>query len=45
MENPDFGELSLNPFCIVICDSDVDEDDVCDEDEIYGCTDELLFGI
>ena len=39
MNDPDFGEESLNPFCIVICDADIDEDDVCDEDEIYGCTD------
>ena len=39
MDNLDFGLESLNPFCIVICDADVDEDGVCDEDEIYGCTD------
>ena len=39
MDDPDFGSESLNPFCIVICDADVDEDGVCDEDEIYGCTD------
>jgi hypothetical protein len=38
MDNVDFGEESLNPFCIVICDGDVDEDGVCDEDEVYGCT-------
>ena len=39
MNDPDFGSESLNPFCIVICDADVDADGVCDEDEIYGCTD------
>jgi len=39
MNDSDFGSESLNPFCIVICDADVDEDGVCDEDEIYGCTD------
>ena len=38
MNNVDFGEESLNPFCIVICDGDIDEDGVCDEDEIFGCT-------
>ena len=39
MVDADFGSESLNPFCIVICDADVDADGVCDEDEIYGCTD------
>ena len=39
MDDIDFGSESLNPFCIVICDADIDEDGVCDEDEIYGCTD------
>lgn len=39
MDNVDFGFESLNPFCLEICSSDDDNDGVCDEDEIYGCTD------
>ena len=39
MDNLDFGSESINPFCVVICDGDIDEDGICDEDEIYGCTD------
>ena len=41
MINIDYGSESSNPFCVVICDADVDEDGICDEDEIYGCTDVL----
>ena len=37
MGDSDFGNESLNPFCI--CASDNDNDNVCDEDEIFGCTD------
>ena len=39
MTNSDFGSESINPFCLVICEADVDQDGICDEDEIYGCTD------
>tara|TARA_B100001250_G_scaffold373361_1_gene359447 strand:+ start:8299 stop:11316 length:3018 start_codon:yes stop_codon:yes gene_type:complete len=39
MGDPDFGFESLNSFCLVICDADIDGDGVCDTDEVYGCTD------
>ena len=38
MEDTDFGSESENQFCI--CASDDDNDNICDEDEIYGCTDD-----
>ena len=43
MDNPDFGTESINEFCLVICDSDDDCDGICDEIEIYGCTDSNYF--
>ncbi|RPG57662.1 MAG: hypothetical protein CBD51_006930 [Flavobacteriales bacterium TMED191] len=41
MTDLDFGSESLNEFCLVICNADLDNDGVCDEDEIFGCTDNL----
>ena len=43
MNDTDYGQESLNPFCLVICDADVDGDDICDEDEIFGCTNSNYF--
>ena len=45
MNDSDFGSESLNSFCIVICDADIDEDGVCDEAEIIGCSDTTKFSI
>ena len=39
MQDANFGNESENQFCI--CASDNDNDNVCDEDEVYGCTDDL----
>tara|TARA_Y100000994_G_C15700987_1_gene445031 strand:- start:1017 stop:4004 length:2988 start_codon:yes stop_codon:yes gene_type:complete len=43
MDNLNYGQESLNEFCVIICEADLDEDNICDEDEIFGCTNENYF--
>ena len=42
MTENDFGFESVNEFCIDFCLADSDLDGVCDEDEIFGCTDDTF---